>query len=102
MAEAVIVSAVRTAVGRAGRGVFATTRPDDLASFAVRGGVVAGGDDGMLSRYYSRCRVLVVAGWGRLAWLGEHTVLEADGLGCGGERVCGCDSRGSGCGAKAD
>src|SRR5580698_2564242 len=37
MPEAVIVSAVRTAVGRAGRGVFATTRPDDLASAAVRG-----------------------------------------------------------------
>jgi len=37
MAEAVIVSAVRTAVGRSGRGAFATTRPDDLAAFAVRG-----------------------------------------------------------------
>jgi acetyl-CoA acyltransferase len=37
MAEAVIVSAVRTAVGRAGRGVFATTRPDELAVRAVNG-----------------------------------------------------------------
>src|ERR1700676_214138 len=37
MPEAVIVSAVRTAVGRSGRGVFATTRPDDLAAAAVRG-----------------------------------------------------------------
>jgi acetyl-CoA acyltransferase len=37
MAEAVIVSAVRTAVGRAGKGVFSTTRPDDLAAVAVRG-----------------------------------------------------------------
>jgi len=37
MPEAVIVSAVRTAVGRAGKGVFATTRPDDLAAVAVRG-----------------------------------------------------------------
>jgi acetyl-CoA acyltransferase len=36
MPEAVIVSAVRTAVGRSGRGVFATTRPDDLACFAVK------------------------------------------------------------------
>ena len=35
--DAVIVSAVRTAVGRAGRGAFATTRPDDLAAVAVRG-----------------------------------------------------------------
>jgi acetyl-CoA acyltransferase len=37
MPEAVIVSAVRTAVGRSGRGSFATTRPDELASAAVRG-----------------------------------------------------------------
>jgi len=37
MQEAVVVSAVRTAVGRAGRGAFATTRPDDLAAIAVRG-----------------------------------------------------------------
>jgi acetyl-CoA acyltransferase len=37
MPEAVIVSAVRTAVGRAGRGAFATTRADDLAAVAVQG-----------------------------------------------------------------
>jgi acetyl-CoA acyltransferase len=37
MPEAVIVSAVRTAVGRSGRGSFATTRPDELASAAVCG-----------------------------------------------------------------
>ena len=37
MRDAVIVSAVRTAVGRSGRGAFATTRPDDLAAVAVRG-----------------------------------------------------------------
>jgi len=37
MPEAVIVSAVRTAVGRSGKGVFAITRPDDLAAAAVRG-----------------------------------------------------------------
>jgi acetyl-CoA acyltransferase len=36
MAEAVLVSAVRTAVGRSGKGFFATTRPDDLAAAAVR------------------------------------------------------------------
>ncbi len=35
MPEAVIVSAVRTPVGRSGRGAFATTRPDDLAASAV-------------------------------------------------------------------
>jgi acetyl-CoA acyltransferase len=37
MPEAVIVSAVRTAVGKSGRGAFATTRPDDLAAAAVCG-----------------------------------------------------------------
>ncbi len=36
MAEAVIVSAVRTPVGRAPKGALATTRPDDLASIAMR------------------------------------------------------------------
>ena len=37
MQEAVIVSAVRTAAGRSGKGVFATTRPEDLAAAAVHG-----------------------------------------------------------------
>jgi len=37
MPDAVIVSAVRTPVGRSGRGSFATTRPDELASVAVKG-----------------------------------------------------------------
>jgi acetyl-CoA acyltransferase len=37
MPEAVIVSAVRTPVGRAPKGALSTTRPDDLAAFAVIG-----------------------------------------------------------------
>jgi acetyl-CoA acyltransferase len=37
MPEAVIVSAIRTPVGRSGKGSFATTRPDELAAVAVRG-----------------------------------------------------------------
>jgi acetyl-CoA acyltransferase len=37
MLEAVIVSAVRTPVGRAPKGTLATTRPDDLASIALTG-----------------------------------------------------------------
>src|SRR3984957_956376 len=37
MPEAVIVSAIRTPVGRSGKGSLATTRPDELASAAVRG-----------------------------------------------------------------
>lgn len=36
MREAVIVSSVRTAVGKAPRGALRTTRPDDLAAVAVR------------------------------------------------------------------
>jgi acetyl-CoA acyltransferase len=37
VAEAVIVSSVRTAVGKAGRGTLALTRPDDLAAIAIQG-----------------------------------------------------------------
>ena len=37
MPEAVIVSTVRTAVGKAPKGALATTRPDDLAAVAIRG-----------------------------------------------------------------
>ncbi len=37
MPEAVIVSAVRTPVGRAPKGALATTRPDDLAAIALSG-----------------------------------------------------------------
>jgi acetyl-CoA acyltransferase len=37
MLEAVIVSAVRTPVGRAPKGTLATSRPDDLASIALTG-----------------------------------------------------------------
>jgi acetyl-CoA acyltransferase len=36
MREAVIVSAVRTAVGKAGRGTLRETRPDDLAAEAIK------------------------------------------------------------------
>jgi acetyl-CoA acyltransferase len=37
MPEAVIVSAIRTPVGRAPKGALSTTRPDDLAALAVAG-----------------------------------------------------------------
>jgi acetyl-CoA acyltransferase len=37
MREAVIVSAVRTAVGKAGKGTLRSTRPDDLGATAIRG-----------------------------------------------------------------
>jgi acetyl-CoA acyltransferase len=37
MRDAVIVSAVRTPVGKSGRGALAATRPDDLAATAIEG-----------------------------------------------------------------
>src|SRR5579875_340839 len=37
MREAVIVSAVRTAVGKAPKGTLRSTRPDDLGAIAIRG-----------------------------------------------------------------
>src|SRR5271169_7160833 len=36
MKEAVLVSSVRTAVGRAFKGTLRSTRPDDLAAFAIQ------------------------------------------------------------------
>jgi len=39
MREAVIVSSVRTAVGKAFKGTLRATRPDDLAAIAIRGAV---------------------------------------------------------------
>jgi acetyl-CoA acyltransferase len=37
MRDAVLVSSVRTAVGKAPRGALRSTRPDDLGAIAVRG-----------------------------------------------------------------
>ena len=39
MKEAVIVSSVRTAVGKAPRGSLRATRPDDLAAVAIKGAI---------------------------------------------------------------
>ncbi len=36
MREAVIVNALRTAIGKAPRGMFRDTRPDDLAAAVVK------------------------------------------------------------------
>src|SRR5688572_10879884 len=46
MPEAVIVSAVRTPIGRAGKGSFMDVRPDDLLAFAIREAVEQAGVDG--------------------------------------------------------
>ena len=37
MRDAVIVSVVRTAVGKAPKGILAFTRPDDLAAVVLKG-----------------------------------------------------------------
>ncbi|MGH9564951.1 MAG: acetyl-CoA C-acyltransferase, partial [Candidatus Angelobacter sp.] len=37
MREVVIVSSVRTAVGKAGKGTLRTVRPDDLAATVIKG-----------------------------------------------------------------
>src|SRR5438046_9535326 len=42
MPEAVIVSAVRTPVGRAYKGSLRATRPDDLAALAIKEALVRG------------------------------------------------------------
>ena len=39
MSSPVIVSAVRTAVGKAPKGTLSATRPDDLAAMAMRGAI---------------------------------------------------------------
>lgn len=39
MKEAIVVSAVRTAVGKAPKGTLRFTRPDDLGAMAVKGAV---------------------------------------------------------------
>ncbi len=48
MKEAVIVSAVRTAVGKAPKGTFRNTRPDDLGAAAIREAVGRAGIDASL------------------------------------------------------
>ena len=44
MREAVIVSAVRTPIGKAKKGLLRDTRPDDLAALAIREAVARAGD----------------------------------------------------------
>ncbi len=57
MREAVIVSAVRTPVGRAPKGAFATKRPDDLAAVALGGALerVPGLDKGEIEDVILGC-----------------------------------------------
>ena len=50
MKDAVIVSSVRTAVGKAPRGTLKNTRPDDLGATAIKGAVEAGMGITIISR----------------------------------------------------
>src|ERR1700729_2744754 len=45
MREAVIVSAVRTAVGKASKGALRTTRPDDLGALVIKESIARAGVD---------------------------------------------------------
>jgi acetyl-CoA acyltransferase len=57
MKEAVIVSAVRTAVGKAPKGTLRNTRPDDLAAAAIKEAVdrVEGLDKGQVEDVIMGC-----------------------------------------------
>ncbi|HET9529950.1 MAG TPA: acetyl-CoA C-acyltransferase [Blastocatellia bacterium] len=57
MKDAVIVSAMRTAVGKAPRGALKDTRPDDLAAAAIRGAIesVPGFEPGMVEDVILGC-----------------------------------------------
>jgi acetyl-CoA acyltransferase len=58
MPEAVIVSAVRTPVGRGGRGSLNTTRPDDLAALVMNEAVRrAGIDPALIEDVYLGCAI---------------------------------------------
>ena len=49
--DAYIVAATRTPIGKAPRGMFKTTRPDDLLVAAIRGQLVNMRDGGFISAY---------------------------------------------------
>ena len=58
MPEAVIVSAVRTPVGRSGKGSLNTTRPDDLAALVMNEAVRrAGIDAALIEDVYMGCAI---------------------------------------------
>ena len=64
MNNAVIVSAVRTPVGKAPRGVFATTRPDELGALVLRAALdrAAAGDAARAAAIAAVVPMVVFAG----------------------------------------
>jgi len=91
MAEAVIVSAVRTPVGRAPRGALSTTRPDDLAAIALGGALdrVAGLDKAEVEDVILGCaQPEGEQGWNIARWAALRAGLPVDVPGVTVNRLC--------------
>src|ERR1700683_798634 len=91
MAEAVIVSAVRTPVGRAPRGALSTTRPDDLAAIALGEALerVAGLDRAEVEDVILGCaQPEGEQGWNIARWAALRAGLPVDVPGVTVNRLC--------------
>jgi acetyl-CoA acyltransferase len=91
MAEAVIVSAVRTPVGRAPRGSLSTTRPDDLAAIALGAALdrVAGLDRAEVEDVILGCaQPEGEQGWNIARWAALRAGLPVDVPGVTVNRLC--------------
>src|ERR1017187_247644 len=91
MAEAVIVSAVRTPVGRAPRGSLSTTRPDDLGAVALSGALdrVAGLDRAEVEDVILGCaQPEGEQGWNIARWAALRAGLPVEVPGVTVNRLC--------------
>src|ERR1035438_10463268 len=91
MPEAVLVSAVRTPVGRAPKGALSTTRPDDLGALAVRGALdrVAGLDRAEVEDVILGCaQPEGEQGWDIARWAALRAGLSVDVPGVTVNRLC--------------
>jgi acetyl-CoA acyltransferase len=91
MAEAVIVSAVRTPVGRAPRGALSTTRPDDMAAIALGGALdkVPGLDKASVEDVILGCaQPEGEQGWNIARWAALRAGLPVDVPGVTVNRLC--------------
>ena len=91
MAEAVIVSAVRTPVGRAPRGALSTIRPDDLAAIALGGALdrVKGLDRAEVEDVILGCaQPEGEQGWNIARWAALRAGLPVDVPGVTVNRLC--------------
>ena len=91
MPEAVIVAAIRTPVGRAPKGAFSTTRPDDLAAAAITGAL-----DRILSLNKSEIDDVILGcaqpegeqGWNIARWAALRAGLPVEVPGVTVNRLC--------------